>query len=71
VLLLRIEGRAVTSQPKQTGKSVKLKPQALLLSSGETTAFTLDLSAPNYAPYYRIETDALGKFSVHRVEQGS
>ena len=71
VLVLSIEGRPVTPPPKQTGKSVKLKPQALLLSSGETTAFTLDLSAPNYAPHYRIETDALGKFSMRRIEQGS
>jgi general secretion pathway protein H len=69
-LSLRIEGRPVKPAPKQTNKSVRIKPQVLLLSSGETTAFTLDVLAPNYAPHYRIEANALGKFSLRRIEQG-
>lgn len=70
-LALRIEGRLITPAPKKTDKSIKLKPQILLLSSGETTAFTLDIEAPQYAPHYRIEADALGKFSLKRIEQSS
>lgn len=70
VLELRVEGRPVVQAPKQNGKSAKLKPQALLLSSGESTAFTLDLKAPGYAPYYRLEATALGQFTMTRIEQG-
>lgn len=71
VLELRIEGRPVTPAQKQNGKSDKLKPQVLLLSSGESTAFTLDLKAPGYAPHYRLEATALGRFTITRIEQGS
>lgn len=71
VLELRIEDRPVTPAQKQNGKSKKLKPQALLLSSGEATAFTLDIRAPGYAPHYRLEATALGQFTMTRIEQGS
>lgn len=72
MLELRIEGRPVAPvSTEQDQKDKKLKPQALLLSSGETTAFTLDIKAPAYASHYRIEVDALGKFSLKRLDQGS
>ena len=71
VLELRIEGRSVTPTSKPTGNPDKLKPQAFLLSSGEATAFTLDIKAPHYAPHYRVEVTALGHFSLTRLEQDS
>lgn len=72
---LRVEDRLVTptagNEQKKEQKAAKLKPQALLLSSGETTAFTLDIKAAGYAPHYRVEADALGKFSMKRLDPAS
>ena len=44
------------------------KPQVLLLSSGEATAFILDLHARGYGPFFRIEGDVLGRFKLTRME---
>lgn len=44
----------------------KLKPQVLLLPGGQMTPFTLDLKAPNYPSYFRIEGDLLGRVSRER-----
>lgn len=68
-LEIRVEDRPVPPASNQKQKSAKLKPQALLLSSGETTAFTLDIKAPKYAPHYRLEANALGQFSMKRLDQ--
>jgi general secretion pathway protein H len=75
-LQLYIEGRPVPPAPdaepgevKKTEK--KIVPQILLLSSGEVTAFALDIKAENYAPYYRLEADTLGKFERARHQDGS
>lgn len=44
----------------------KLKPQVLLLPGGQMTPFTLDLKAPNYPSYFRIEGDLLGRVTRER-----
>lgn len=41
-------------------------PQILLLSSGETTAFRLDLIAPGHSLAYRIDCDALGHIKLQQ-----
>jgi len=38
-----------------------LKPQALFLSSGETTSISIEVSAPGVADVYRLEVDNLGR----------
>jgi general secretion pathway protein H len=74
-LQLFIEGRPVHPAPDAVegaeDKKQKIVPQILLLSSGEVTAFALDIKAENYAPYYRIEGDTLGKFERARHQDGS
>jgi general secretion pathway protein H len=64
---LRVEGRAV---PPATPESadVELKPQVLLLSSGEMTAFAVDVRARGYGPYFHLEGDVLGRLSLERKE---
>lgn len=47
------------------------EPQVLILSSGEVTAFTLDVVLPDNAAYYRVEGTALGQFSYERLERGA
>ena len=44
----------------------KIQPQVLLLPGGQMTPFTLDLRAPNYASYFHIEGDALGRITRER-----
>lgn len=63
---LRVEGRPVKPVPLDPDDKVELKPQILLLSSGETTAFSLDLRAREFAPHYRLEGDALGRLKLER-----
>ncbi|MGH8456116.1 MAG: type II secretion system minor pseudopilin GspH [Stenotrophobium sp.] len=65
-LELHVESRNVA--PVQTGgdKAVKVEPQIMLQSSGEVTAFSMDLKAYNYQPFYRIDADVLGKFTLTR-----
>jgi len=65
-LELRVEDRTVSPATDTADNKNKIEPQILLLSSGEVTAFTLDIKAQNYAPYYRISADALGKFERAR-----
>lgn len=45
----------------------KLTPQVLLLSSGEITSFTLQMTAPGVAASYRVEGDALGRVQLVRA----
>jgi general secretion pathway protein H len=45
------------------------KPQVLILSSGELTAFALDLSAPGYDVGYRVAGTLIGRISLERVER--
>lgn len=82
---LRMEGRLIPPLPgsdelpepragddEDEDESKKLKPQVLLLPGGQMTPFTLDLKAPNYPSYFRIEGDLLGRVTRERrqVEPG-
>ncbi len=62
---LSIEGRAVKTTKQADDE---LKPQVLLLSSGDTTAFTLDLRVPKQKSFYRIQSDALGRIKLEYKE---
>jgi general secretion pathway protein H len=66
-LQMYVEGRPV---PPIAGgdEQHELKPHVLLLSSGETTEFTLDLRARAHAPHYRLQGDALGRLKLERKE---
>lgn len=70
-LQLRVEGRTVT--PLRTGgdKPEELKPQVLLLSSGDATEFVLDLRAEQYQPFWRLQGDVLGHLKLERRETAS
>lgn len=48
-----------------------VKPQILLLSSGEMTPFTLDLKLKGHPAWYRVEGDVLGRLSLGRQEDKS
>lgn len=47
-------------------EALQLTPQVLLLSSGEITAFSLQMTAPGVAASYRVEGDALGRVQLVR-----
>ena len=66
-LQLRIEGRPV--KPISTKEpDAELKPQVLLLSSGEATEFSLEVRAREFVPHYRLEGDTLGRLKLERRE---
>ena len=44
-----------------------LTPQVLLLSSGEITPFTLQMTAPGLTASYNVEADALGRIKLVRA----
>lgn len=67
-LELFIEGRAVPPAQDSQDREKKIEPQAILLSSGEVTAFTLNLRARGYKPFFKLNADALGKFVLNRKE---
>lgn len=70
-LELRIEDRPVApASDAPDSKDKKIEPQILLLSSGEVTAFTLDVKADNYVPYYHLQADTLGKITRERHDEG-
>lgn len=50
----------------EADEAARLKPQVLLLPGGQMTPFTLDLKAPGYPSYFRIEGDLLGRVSRER-----
>lgn len=59
---LWVEGRAVPPAQDPVGRAENpIQPQILLLSSGEATAFALQISAPGTEQRYRVEADALGR----------
>jgi general secretion pathway protein H len=69
---LHVEGRLVPpAVPAEEDKDKKIVPQLFLLSSGEVTAFAMDIKAENYAPHYHLEADTLGRFTLTRLEAGS
>lgn len=55
---------------EQTADPAKdpLRPQVLLLSSGEMTPFTLDLKAIGVSAYYHFEGDLLGRVKADRKD---
>jgi len=65
-IALTVEGRRVLPW-KPDGKT-ELKPQVMLLSSGENTEFALDVRARDYAPHFLLEGDVLGRVAMARKE---
>lgn len=68
---LQVEGRSVPPARDSVDKEVPVEPQVLVLSSGEGTAFALDLAAPGTALRYRIESNSLGQLKRVPVEDGN
>jgi general secretion pathway protein H len=66
-LELQVDGRRVAPLRLDDERQV-LKPQVVLLSSGDATEFTLDLRAPQFAPFYRLQGDVLGQLKLERKE---
>jgi general secretion pathway protein H len=52
---------------RDAAADAKNAPQVLLLPGGQMTPFTLDLKAPNYGSWFRIEGDALGRLKRTRL----
>jgi general secretion pathway protein H len=65
---LRIEDRPVPPARVSLEKKQATEPQLLLMSSGEATPFSLELSAPGLKINYLIEVDALGRIKRTLVE---
>ena len=66
-LQLQIDGRRVA--PVRTDdEKPELKPQIVLLSSGDATEFILDLRAQQFDPYYRLQGDVLGRLKLERKD---
>jgi len=66
-LQLLIEGRRVA--PVRTDdEKTELKPQVVLLSSGDATEFILELRAQQFDPYYRLQGDVLGRVKLDRKD---
>lgn len=66
-LQLEVDGRRVVP-PALEGDDEAPRPQVLLLSSGDATAFTLDLHAQQFKPYYRLRGDVLGNLTLERED---
>ncbi|HKY91794.1 MAG TPA: type II secretion system minor pseudopilin GspH [Nevskiaceae bacterium] len=49
----------------------KVLPQVLIMSTGEMTAFTLDLKLKDYRSYYRLEGDEVGGLKSERYQDRS
>lgn len=54
------------SSASRSGKR-KLEPQVYLLSSGEMTPFSLEISAPGLPQSYLLKSDAMGRLKLERV----
>jgi general secretion pathway protein H len=78
---IHVDGQMVTPAQDQSASPVqgnasgsildnddknKLQPQVLMLPGGESSSFTVDLLAPNYPVYYRIESDSMGHVKTSR-----
>lgn len=55
------------AKPVDEEQAKKQQPQVMLLPGSQMTPFTLDIRAPNYASYFRIEGDALGRITRTRL----
>ena len=69
-LELRVEDRPVPPVKMDEPKE-KLKPQVTLLSSGESTGFSLRVRAHDYGVYFQIDGDAMGRMKMERKETGA
>lgn len=72
-LQLHVDGRAVPPPREAVDHDTReeIKPQVLLLSSGEATPFTLEIRARDYGPHYTLEGDLLGRTKLERRESPS
>lgn len=78
VLSLKIDGHAIGAKDllpdndhDNSAADKKIpRPQILILSSGETTAFTLQLGAPHHALGYRLRGDDLGRLKLTQETNG-
>ena len=70
-LRLTVEGRAVPppAADDRRDEDEELEPQVLLLSSGEATAFSVDLGAREHAAHYLLQGDAMGRLKLERKER--
>jgi general secretion pathway protein H len=66
-LELQVDGRLVAPL-RLDDERQEPRPQVLLLSSGDATEFTLDLRAPQFGPFYRLQGDVLGQLKLERKE---
>lgn len=64
---------AETDQPRDRDQREpaqdSVQPQVFLLSSGESTAFALDLRLRDYPGYYRLDCDLLGRCRLERLQE--
>lgn len=67
-LELRVEDRPVPPR-KLDNEDEKLKPQVMLLSSGESTGFSLRVRARDFGVYFQLDGDALGRLKLERKDQ--
>jgi general secretion pathway protein H len=68
-LQLQIDGRPAKPVKADTDKEKEeIKPQVMLLSSGDATEFVLDLRALDYAPLDRLQGDVLGHIKLERKD---
>ena len=58
---------SATLKSDKDDEASRITPQVLLLSSGEITPFTLQITAPGITASYRIEADALGRVQRSRA----
>lgn len=58
---------SITKKEKDKEDGNRLEPQVLILSTGEMTAFTLDLRLKDVATTYRVEGNALGELKSERL----
>lgn len=62
------QGKGNQSDDKKDDRDAP-QPSAFLLSSGEATAFLLDVKARRYKSYFRLEGDLLSRFKLERQEE--
>lgn len=62
------EKKAFDNEASKKADETRNEPQVLILSTGEMTAFTLDLKLKGVPRFYRIEGNAMGELSSGRRE---
>lgn len=65
-LELRVDGRAVGPLEAAADPATEVKPQVLLMSSGETSEFEIVLQARGHPVRYLLKGDAAGKLELQR-----